>query len=236
MRTSKVAEKVREYVFTHPFVRECLKEGIVNYSALARQILRELRRLNTHASEGSVKMALIRIRDELLRTSEEIATKVREVIASSVISLQTDLAVIEVRRYVAIPNLGKIAEIVGRSRFFHVIYGEVSFSLIVPHEVVDELLEVVGKENVIRIVCDQTAIIIVSPDDVVETPGVLAYISSALASHGINVTHATSCFRETVIVCDREEATKAYAILEELISAARKPEASGRERLLLSES
>ncbi len=236
MKASKVAEKVREYIFTHPFIRECLKEGIVNYSALARQVLRELRKFNISASEGSVKMALIRIRDEILRTSEEIAARVRNVIASSVISLQTDLAVVEVRRYVAIPNLGKIAEIVGKSRFFHVIYGEVSFSLIVPHEVVNELIEAVKRENVIRVVSDQTAIIIVSPEDVIETPGVLAYISSALASHGINVTHATSCFRKAVIVCDREEATKAYAILEELISAARRLEELRGEKPLLSES
>ncbi len=223
MRTSKVTEKVREYIMTRPFVRECLEEGIVNYSALARHLMSELRKLNIEATEGSIKMALIRIRNEVLRFKEELEERIRGVIASSIVGLHTDLAVVNVCRK-ALPkcviSLIKLGE---HARFFHLIQGEASATIVVPRELLRRVIDLIGEDNVIRVLNDQTAIVIVSPENVMRTPGVMAYITSALASHGINVTHIASSYRETIIVCGREEAARAYSVLEDLISTARKP-------------
>ncbi len=222
MRISRASEAVREYVMSRPFLRECLEKGVVNYSALARTIVDELRRSGIETSVGAVKMALIRIRDDLLRVRESLDEKIKEIIASSVIELQTDLVVVNAFRNAVIPKLASIINIVGSARFFQLTQGTVSLTIIVAREVLEDLVKLIGEDNVVEVLEDQTAIVMVSPEEITRTPGVIAYMTSALANNGINITQIISCHRETVIVCDRSEASKAYTVLENLISSARK--------------
>ena len=88
-------------------------------------------------------------------------------------------------------------------------------------EVLEDLVKLIGEDNIVEVLEDQTAIVMVSPEEITRTPGVIAYITSALANNGINITQIISCHRETVIVCDRSEASRAYTVLENIISSAR---------------
>ena len=54
-----VAKAVKEIVFSHPAVKECLILDVINYSALARLILKELEKRGIKTSSGAVKMALM---------------------------------------------------------------------------------------------------------------------------------------------------------------------------------
>ena len=221
MRVSRAAEAVRKYVMSRPFLRECIEEGVINYSALARLIADELRKAGVNTSVGAVKMTLIRIREDLLRVKESLDERVRKVIASSVIELQTDLVVVNAFRNAVISKLASIIDVVGNARFFQLTQGAVSLTLIVARETLSDLMRVIGEDNVIEVLEDQTAIVMISPEEITRTSGVIAYISSALANNGVNITQIISCYRETVIVCDREDASKAYSILEDLITSAK---------------
>ncbi len=222
MRVSRASEAVRRYVMSHPFLRECLERGVANYSALARVIVDELRKSGIETSVGAVKMALIRIREDLLRVRESFDERIKEIISSSVIELQTDLVVINAFRNAVISKLASIIDVVGNARFFQLTQGAVSLTLIVARETLSDLMRAIGEDNVIEVLEDQTAIVMISPEEITRTPGVIAYISSALANNGVNITQIISCHRETVIVCDREDASKAYSILEDLITLAKK--------------
>ncbi|WP_234394346.1 ACT domain-containing protein [Thermococcus piezophilus] len=69
----------------------------------------------------------------------------------------------------------------------------------------------------VSILRDQTALTIISPGRIIETPGVVAFMTSALSSNGINITQVISCYKDTIFVIDRKDTPKAYQILEELI-------------------
>ncbi len=220
-KSSSIANVVRDFVISHPFLRECLILGVINYSALARYLLSELKKYGYETSLGAIKMSLIRLKEELKKIHTSLNAKIRKIIASSVIELQTDLVVISVYRNVVLPKITQVTKIMENARFFQLTQGTITFTIIAAKEVSRDVIELLGKENIVEYLDNQTAIIIVSPEEITKTPGVVALISSVLASNGINITQIISCYRETIIVCDRKEASKAYSILEDLIISAR---------------
>jgi len=60
-----IAKIVKEIILSRPAIKECLILDVINYSALARVILKELEKENIKTSTGAVKMALIRIGEDL---------------------------------------------------------------------------------------------------------------------------------------------------------------------------
>jgi len=69
---------------------------------------------------------------------------------------------------------------------------------------------------------DQSAIVIISPKQIIDVPGVIAYITDLLSSNGVNITQIISCYTDTLLIVDREDALKAYQILENKILSLRK--------------
>ena len=68
----------------------------------------------------------------------------------------------------------------------------------------------------------QSAVVIVSPREIITTPGFVAYITSLLARHQINITQIESCHTDTVLILDQENALRAFQILEEALTLAKK--------------
>ena len=54
---------------------------------------------------------------------------------------------------------------------------------------------------------------VTSPESIEDTPGLLAYLSTALASRGINIVQAMSCYTDTIFLLEREDMTTAVDIL-----------------------
>ena len=79
-----------------------------------------------------------------------------------------------------------------------------------------------GENNVVLEIEDQSAIVIISPKQIIDVPGVIAYITDLLSSNGVNITQIISCYTDTLLIVDREDALKAYQILENKILSLRK--------------
>ena len=77
-RTS-VAKVVKDMVYAHPAIKECLTLEIINHSALATLILSELQEKGITSSPGAVKMALIRTGEELKQKKASIERKINPV-------------------------------------------------------------------------------------------------------------------------------------------------------------
>jgi len=222
----KVANKsiskiIREFISMHPFIKECLVLNIVNFSALARYLTNELRRCGLEVSFDAVKMALIRLRSELCEEKTRLEERVRSILANSVIELQTDLIVLTAKKMFVIPKLNELARIMENARFFHIIQGTNNFTIIATSEFKDDVINLIGRDGILDFIEGQTAITLISPMDIITTPGFIAYITSILASNGINITQIVSCYKDTILIINRSDALKAYQILEELILSLR---------------
>lgn len=212
-----VAKAVKEVVFSHPAVKECLILDVINYSALARLISKELEEKGIKTSNGAVKMALIRIGEELKKERTFFERSIRDVVAKTVIELQSDLTVITAEKNAFLKRIDQISKIMETARFFQLTQGVGTFTLVISNEERDEISAILGKESIVDLIEQQTAIVLISPEEIIETPGFVAFVTSALASNGINITQVISCHKDTIFVVDRKIAPKAYQALEELV-------------------
>ena len=100
-RTKSVAQQVRETIQMHPSLMDALKMQIVNFSALARMLHKEI-------GEGSleaVKAAIIRISEELKDDKNLQEDKVLKIMRESVVRLQDKIATITSHTELDIPYL-----------------------------------------------------------------------------------------------------------------------------------
>ncbi len=222
MGRENISNIVREYVSSRPYLLEALSKKIVNYSALARLIVSELNLGKENIP--AVKMALRRFAEKLEEKSFT-EDRVREIIASSSLQLINDIVVCTIcgvqgssvlTKEVFLKKTGFL-QVTQSSRHMTIMMDKDLYNSI--RSLIEKTLAKIGDVEVLE---NQTAILITSPREIIKTPGVIAYILSALASQGINITQFISCHTDTILIVDRREALKAYTVLEKLILNARR--------------
>jgi len=217
-----VAKIVKEIILSRPAIKECLILDVINYSALARVILKELEKENIKTSTGAVKMALIRIGEDLKKERALFEKKIKNVVAKTVIELQSDLTVITAERRAVLNNLEQLFKVMENARFFQLTQGVETFTLVLSSEEKEKVLEIIQPKAIVDLIEEQTAIVLISPEEIIETPGIIAIMTSTLSSSGVNITQIISCHKDTIFVLNRRDAPKAYQILEDMILKMRK--------------
>ncbi|MCX8185876.1 MAG: ACT domain-containing protein [Sulfolobales archaeon] len=217
-----VSNAVRKIITTHPSLLDCIKLGVVNYSSLARLIVDEVKVVGDfkEVNSNAVKMSLIRF-SEMLKSRRTIDEVIRKVLAGTTIELQTDLKLITLRKEVVFSRIRDFMPIITQARFFQLTQGTKTFTMIVSDDVGREVIKFFGREFIEEVINDQSAIILISPKDIITVPGVIAYITSLLSWHGINITQVISCYVDTILVLERKDALRTYSLIEELITQLR---------------
>ncbi|MEZ0393762.1 MAG: ACT domain-containing protein [Desulfurococcaceae archaeon] len=224
---ASVSKAVERLVELMPCVKDMLAEGVVNYTKLARRLRPAVEsELGGEVSEASVKLALIRLSRRLSpRLSLE---RIEDVLARSTVELKTGLSIITFDR-AAYSGLPSIVELASAARFFTLTQGVSQLTFIVDRELAPRLLEAVGR-GPLHMIDDVSAVVLVSPPENVEVPGFVAYVSSVLASAGINLVQIVSSYSDTILVVAREDAVRAFETLYRLIEALRRGPSSGGPR------
>ncbi len=206
---ANIARQVREYIANHPSVSDALKMEIVNYSALARKICKELgiRR------EEAVLAACRRFPVAKLRGFNEDA--VRRVLQRSRIQTRTKIAAITVVEGVdVLQRLGDVVEeLLDENRTCRLIQVSQGTVIIVDDTSVSRVTKRLRSEQILNVTRGLVEIAVTSPETIEETPGLLAFLSGALASRGINIVEEMSCYTDTIFLLDRDDMTPAMEIL-----------------------
>lgn len=189
-----VSENVWLYVKGKPYLQEALERGVVNYSALARVIDREMGGEDFEA----VKAALRRLKERLGKERRNVEQKVLKVIKASRLEMRDKIAVIISNRKLDIPVIAVARSASG----YTYIVGE-------------DVAERTEHKDFLKIQKNLSMITIISPESLEDTPGVLAYLLSSLAAENINVVEFVSCYRDTLLVFKDSDITKAFEILSE---------------------
>ena len=87
-----ISELVWLYIKRRPFLKEILRERIVNYSALARKISVEA--LGSKKHENAVKMALVRLSEKIARKEEDLEGKILKLLKGTSISIRSKVSVV----------------------------------------------------------------------------------------------------------------------------------------------
>jgi len=209
-----VAEKVRRVVERDPIVRECLSRGLASISAVSRVIAARIAsETGSQPSLSSVKMAVSRLARSL--RAGHASRGVEAVLAKSALAVQDRVAVVSLPISRLDRAVRAVYELAPASRFLQLVESTSAVTLMVSEEDLDRVLSIVG--DPLEVLRDQSAVIVVSPREIIETPGVVAYLTSYLAGYGINITQIVSAYLDTIIVVSRRDAPRAYNALHSLI-------------------
>ena len=208
------AAVVRDYIDTHPSIKDGMRMGIINLSALARKIMDE----KGLKSEEAALMACRRYElDPKSRINEEAILKV---LRRSKLEIRTKVATMTVRP--SWQMYGKLEKMMsamrGRDHNLHVIQGTASVTIIMDGAVAKEVREIIGEDDVIGESKDLVELIVNSPDVIEDVPGILAFLSSSLSSKGINFLEVISCYKDTMFVIEQKDMMAAFDTLNQIIS------------------
>ncbi len=192
---ASTSELVWLYVKRRPFLKEVLRQGIVNHSALARKISQEA--FGSLDRQAAVKMALIRLGDRMERLESGLEERVLGLLKRSSMVLKSRVAVAIAKR-----ELEGVHPLSQTKSGRHITY------ILEQRE-----LEKIPPKALWKCEENLNLVIIESPEDVEETPGVISFLLGALASEGINVVEFISCYTDTILVLNQADTERAYRIL-----------------------
>lgn len=193
------SELVWLYVKQRPFLKEVLRQGVVNYSALARRICADA--FGSQKRQNAVKMALIRLGQRMDDLESDLEARILSVLKGSSMVLKSKVAVVISKR-----------ELEGISTLSNVRSGRHMTYILEQRE-----MEKIPNKALWKKEENLNLIIIESPESVEEVPGVISYILGALASEGINIVEFISCYTDTILVVKQAETERAYRILSSIM-------------------
>jgi len=208
------ASVVRDYIDTHPSIKDGMRMGIINLSALARRIMNE----KGLKSEEAALMACRRYEiDPRQRINEDAILKVMR---RSKLEIRTKMVTMTVRpSWKMYGRLEKtMSALRGREHTLHVIQGTGSVTIIMDGAIHSEVAAILDEEEVLKTQTDLVELIVNSPDSIEDVPGILAFLSSSLSSKGINFLEVISCYKDTMFVIEKADMMAAFETLNNVVS------------------
>lgn len=211
-----IGDSLNEIISHYSFLEEGLSKGIINYSALAREIRPQIeKKVYKSVKEGAIVMALKRISQKLSKNKSKVG----------VTSNLTDLTVRSNLSEFTFQNSETLPE--KTRQLFNQIAtkreivctlseGIRETTFIISSEIVNIAKEVFIGEVLIAQINNLSSISIKLPKEVVYIPGVYYQILKMLAWENINVIEVLSTYTELTIILDNKDVDRAFSALKNL--------------------
>jgi len=204
-------ELTNEYIHNHPYIKHCLKQGLLNYSSLSRHIAKELK-IEKKTSMEAILIAARRL-EEKLKKEKSQEYKINKLLQDSEIQIKNKICTIILSKKINFNILLKIeSEIKNNNNIYYLIEGNESYLLIIQ----EKYCEIIEKEikEIINIEKNLSLININSREDIEKIPGVIAYLTSLFAENEINIIEFLSCWKDTLFIVKNEDTQKIMTFLK----------------------
>lgn len=210
-----IPNAVEEAIKMKPFLEGALVEGLVNLSALARQLKPQIeKKVGKPVNHSAVIMALNRLVPHLELMSQMKFKKVIQNIGDIIV--RSNLA-----DYVFInsPTLyDRQAELLAGIREMKDVFctfsqGIYETTIVVSNAIVPLMEKIFAEEMSIEKKCDLSSITVKLPEDNSLCPGVYYYIFKELAWDNINIVEVISTTNEFTVIVSDEDIHRAFSIL-----------------------
>ncbi len=203
-----VARVTQKYIREHPSIADCLDRGLVNYSALAREICAE----HKLDSFDAVVIACRRY-FERRKPREANEQKVTALIRHAKVRVRNKIAVVVVDKLNSLEKAISLQKAVKKERGdFNLIEGEEVITIITNTEYVGQMRELFGS-RLRRVAKGLVQITMIFDQRLETTPGVVSYIYRLFAENSINIREEMSCWTDVMVVVDENDAARAMQIL-----------------------
>ncbi|MDH3364501.1 MAG: ACT domain-containing protein [Thermoplasmata archaeon] len=208
-----VAEMTRKYIDRHPSIRDCISKDLVNFSSLARLIMKD----TGVKHEEAVLAASRRYAAKLSKTDFEGA--IMNVFLESRLELKTRISIVVAKNeWVVLRNLEEIVKrILTEKSTMQVMQSTNGITVVSEDKHLPSITKAIGQDYIISIRQNLAEITVRSPARIEDTPGAFAYLTSMLSEQGINLLEAMSCYTDTIFLVTRDDMMRAFDILSACI-------------------
>ncbi len=212
------ANLVQKWVRERPMIEESLRQGLVNYAALAERMHKHVEAgLGKKATMPAIVMALRRYQEQLQGNEPKKATALfgREII------MKTGIADIGVMKSASLAaKLEKLYKIVDLSKgdTLNLVHGNHEASIITSEKYMEKVLAVLIPEKVILREKGLVALSLSISEQHIYTPGTIFIAARQLAWDNVNIFEIISTATELTFIVSRKDAIRAYNSLSELAS------------------
>jgi aspartokinase len=193
------ANVIRLYLKRRPQLLSMVSNGLCNYSALARQLQKEI--FPGKPSEfTAIKASLLRLAREEKAQDINWARDVEKILKASSVEVRSNVCVASSKSGIGVPVIATSNSKAGVM------------------SVIDSSYAPQLRKKGLKVIEDLSLIILISPPRLQDTPGCVSTILDAIASEGINVLEFISCHTDTLMVVKNSDAVRIYEILSNLTS------------------
>ena len=205
---ANIQKQTEEYISAHPAILDSLKNGLINYSKLARLICKEL-------NIKSFDAVLIACRRSYYKFKKSKAQEqqIVDILKRSRIEVKNKIIVVVLEKqvyYDSVLELGK--EIKRKAETFHVIESNNAITLITSEDFLEKINSKF-KQRIINLQTNLAEVTLKSPKELETTPGVMGYLFSLLAQNNINIVETMSCWTDTLFVVHDNDIQKIINVL-----------------------
>ncbi len=201
-----------DFIDEHPHIKNCLRRGLINYSALARYISDELAISNDSSVEAILVAA--RRKRESLKKSIVHEGNISDILKDAEIEVRNKIAVFIFRKTLSFDTLRKIQEkIWNSSGIFYILEGSDNYTIIIQEKFASMIKKDIGGD-LLKSNRNMVMINIKSPKKIETTPGVIAYLTSLFAENGVNVYEFLSCWTDSIFIISSDDLNKALGFLD----------------------
>ena len=203
-----VSRLTHKYIREHPSVQDCLERGLINYSALAREICT----LNKIDSFDAVLVACRRdFQKKRSHASRE--QKILALVKKSKVRVRNKILVARIEKTKGLEKALEIQNFVKKEKGdFNLIEGEDVFTIITNSDYLP-ILKKTFTSGVLKVSSGLAQITMVFGETLEMTPGVLSYIYRMFSDYDINIREEMSCWRDVMVVVEEKDVAKVMQML-----------------------
>ena len=206
-----ITKLTEAYIAEHPFVKDCLKKGLINYSSLTRQICIDLD-LNPKKNFDAVLIACRRYYNKI-KTEATTEKKILDILKNSKIEVKNKINSFVLEKDIVISNLLDLEREAKKSfETFHIIEGANAITIITSNDF-GKKVKKVFMNKIIKEKTNLVEVILKSPKQIDTTSGVIAYIYSLLGENSINIYETLSCWTDTIFLIEEKDLSKVMEFL-----------------------
>ncbi len=206
-----ITKLTENYILEHSSIKDCLKNGLINYSSLSRQIASELK-LDLKKNFDAILIACRRFKRKL-KKEEVHENKILKILKESKIEIKNKIIAVVLEKDIFFENLIYLEkEIKKKKEIFRVIESASGITLITTEDFLD-LIKKYFKNKIILENKNLAEITIKSPKEIEITPGTYAYLCSLFGENNINIVETLSCWTDTIFLIKEDDVGKTMNLL-----------------------
>ncbi|MCL2318034.1 MAG: ACT domain-containing protein [Methanomassiliicoccaceae archaeon] len=212
-----LAERTRAYIDAHPSVKDCIAKGLINYSSLARMIMKDLDVEN----EEAVMIACRRYAGRLNTTSDH-ELSILKILKDSRLEMRTKTCIVTAKNdWTVLHKMDSLfKDLWNENSIMQVVQSASAVTIIADSMLKERIVDTVGRFNIIKIRENLVEIAVKSPEKIVDTSGVIAFLITNLSDAGINIEETVSCHTDTIFIVGEKDMINAYSVLTKCIQSA----------------